>query len=83
MHAISIRFATPDDATALAELNLAFNEVDRPVDRIRESLKQTQTVSPDREIVAVAVCEDEVVGFACARASTSFCYDELSGEICS
>lgn len=33
------------------------------------------------EIVVIALLNDEPVGFACAQTYTSFCYEELLGEI--
>lgn len=81
MKEVRVRLASPGDAEALTGLNQAFNEVTRPISKVRETLLRNETVGPDREIVAVAVCQEEVVGFACARANLSFCYDNPSGEI--
>ncbi len=40
-----------------------------------------ETLGSSNELVALGVNGDIPVGFACGRYSTSFCYQELDGEI--
>ncbi|MBO0991806.1 GNAT family N-acetyltransferase [Bacillus sp. SD088] len=73
---VEIRLATANDAEELSILNQEFNGgARRPILKISESLMKNS------ELVAVAVRNNRLVGFACAQISTSFCYEDLFGEI--
>jgi len=73
---INIRLATKADAEDLSRLNHEFNGGDRrAVSEILHSLNHSN------ELVAIAVLNGETMGFACAQSFSSFCYDELQGEI--
>ncbi|TYP74869.1 GNAT family N-acetyltransferase [Paenibacillus methanolicus] len=71
-----IRLAAARDAADLARLNDAFNGVGRSPEDIRAQLARN-----GGELVAVAVQEARVVGFACAQVVESFCYPKPHGEI--
>src|SRR5215510_6027436 len=74
---IQIRKATESDSQSLAELNQAFNSVNRPSDQISRVLKTnggTETVLEDEEY-------GDVVGFACFQTLLSICYDSSCTEI--
>ncbi len=81
MGKISVRLAAVTDAEGLAVLNLAFNGVTRTPQAVRDCLTTVSQSGLDGEIVAVALAQREIVGFACARSYRSFCYQEPSGEI--
>jgi ribosomal protein S18 acetylase RimI-like enzyme len=71
-----VRLATKNDAKELSRLNQEFNGGDRShASEIIESLNKST------ELIAVAVINDKVVGFACAQSFKSFCYQELQAEI--
>jgi ribosomal protein S18 acetylase RimI-like enzyme len=71
-----VRLATKNDAEELSRLNQEFNGGDRiHGSEIIESLNKST------ELIAVAVINDKVVGFACAQSFKSFCYQELQAEI--
>jgi ribosomal protein S18 acetylase RimI-like enzyme len=70
-----IRWATEQDAGDLVRLNNEFNGVGMTTEGVKESLTQSN------ELVALAVIEDNPVGFACAQYFKSFCYRNLYGEI--
>lgn len=70
-----IRWAKRKDAADLVKLNDEFNGVIRNVEEVQESLALFD------ELVAVAVMDDQIVGFGCAQYYRSFCYRELHGEI--
>jgi ribosomal protein S18 acetylase RimI-like enzyme len=70
-----IRWATVDDATMLVKLNDEFNGIGMTEKAVQESLKGTN------ELVALAIVEQRIVGFACAQYFRSFCYQDLYGEI--
>ncbi|GIN56188.1 GNAT family N-acetyltransferase [Lederbergia ruris] len=73
---VEIRLATVSDAEELSILNQEFNGgARRPILKISESLVKSN------ELVAVAVRDDRLVGFACAQIFSSFCYEEPQGEI--
>ncbi|WP_339159519.1 GNAT family N-acetyltransferase [Paenibacillus sp. FSL W8-0186] len=70
-----VRLAVVDDAQALAQLNREFNGVEASLADIERCLANSS------EIVAIAILNDEPVGFACGQSYQSFCYRELAGEI--
>lgn len=71
-----VRLATEDDAEELSILNQQFNGGDIiPMPDIKDSLARSN------ELIAVAVLNGRIVGFACAQSFASFCYRELQGEI--
>lgn len=72
---VYVRLAEVGDALSLYLLNSEFNGVELSVTEIEKSLKNTN------EIVAVAIINDEIVGFACGQYFKSFCYRDLVGEI--
>jgi hypothetical protein len=74
---IQIRNATEGDAQLLAELNQAFNGVNRPSDQIRRVLQ----TSGSTETVLVAEESGTLVGFACFQTLRSVCYDSPWAEI--
>jgi predicted N-acetyltransferase YhbS len=74
---IQIRKATESDSQSLAELNQAFNSVNRPSDQIRRVLQ----TSGATETVLVAEESGAVVGFACFQTLHSICYDSPWTEI--
>lgn len=69
------RRAVMEDSGALARLNEEFNGVYRLPSQIREHL------ATQGEFVVVVCSEEDVVGFACAQVTSSFCYEEKQGEI--
>ncbi|MFB9326529.1 GNAT family N-acetyltransferase [Paenibacillus aurantiacus] len=71
-----IRLAAARDAADLARLNDAFNGVVRSPEDVRAQLGRGRG-----EVVAVAVLDARVVGFACAQVAESFCYPQPHGEI--
>jgi len=70
-----VRLATSSDAPALVNLNDEFNGGRMPVAIVERRLQHGD------EIVVICLLNDEPVGFACAQTYTSFCYEELLGEI--
>ncbi|MDR9745242.1 GNAT family N-acetyltransferase [Paenibacillus taichungensis] len=72
---IHIRWANENDAEDLLKLNDAFNGVGTSVEEVIDSLALSN------ELIALAVIDDQAVGFACAQYFKSFCYRELQGEI--
>lgn len=70
-----VRLATSSDAPALVNLNDEFNGGKMPVAIVEHRLQH------GGETVVIALLNDEPVGFACAQTYTSFCYEELLGEI--
>lgn len=74
---IQIRKATEGDAQSLAELNQAFNGVNRDSDQIRRVLQ----TGGSSETVLVAEESGTVVGFACFQTLHSICYDLCWTEI--
>lgn len=72
---MEIRFAEKRDAEALSKLNYEFNGVKKDAESVAYSLENNK-----QEIIAVAVKNDEVVGFLCAQKMTSFCYDDSYAE---
>jgi len=74
---IQIRKATESDSQSLAELNQAFNSVNRPSDQIRRVLQ----TSGRTETVLVAEESGAVVGFASFQTLHSICYDSPWTEI--
>jgi ribosomal protein S18 acetylase RimI-like enzyme len=74
---IQIRKATERDSKSLAELNQAFNGVNRTSDQIRRVLQ----TSAATETVLVAEESGAVVGFACLQTLHSICYDSPWTEI--
>ncbi|AZS16545.1 GNAT family N-acetyltransferase [Paenibacillus lutimineralis] len=71
----TIRPATLEDSLSLIELNYKFNGVERTAMEVRQSLLNTN------EIIVLAFCNDQAVGFGCAQYYKSFCYSEPHGEI--
>ncbi|MEC0129331.1 GNAT family N-acetyltransferase [Paenibacillus pabuli] len=72
---IHIRWANANDAEDLLKLNDAFNGVGTSIEEVKDSLALSD------ELIAIAVIDDQAVGFACAQYFKSFCYRELQGEI--
>ncbi|WP_338786354.1 GNAT family N-acetyltransferase [Metabacillus sp. FJAT-53654] len=72
----SVRLATIKDAEELSRLNQAFNGSAR---RIQSEI--IQSMERSNELIAVAILNEKIVGFACAQSYESFCYRELQGEI--
>ncbi|MGC5771624.1 GNAT family N-acetyltransferase [Paenibacillus pabuli] len=72
---IHIRWANENDAEDLLKLNDAFNGVGTSVEEVIDSLALSN------ELIALAVIDDQAVGFACAQYFKSFCYRALQGEI--
>ncbi|MHA7584219.1 GNAT family N-acetyltransferase [Paenibacillus vandeheii] len=70
-----IRWANANDAEDLLKLNDAFNGVGTSVDEVKDSLALSD------ELIALAVINDQAVGFACAQYFKSFCYRGFQGEI--
>lgn len=68
---MEIRFAEKRDAETLSKLNYEFNGVKKSIESVACSIENNK-----QETIAVAVKNDEVVGFLCAQKMTSFCYDE-------
>ncbi|GGA85496.1 GNAT family N-acetyltransferase [Ornithinibacillus halotolerans] len=73
---IHVRLATEKDAEQLSRLNQLFNggEAVSP-EKIKESMKNSN------ELIVVAIVDEKIMGFSCAQVFSSFCYDELQGEI--
>jgi ribosomal protein S18 acetylase RimI-like enzyme len=71
-----VRFATIKDAEELSRLNQAFNGGAR---RIQSEI--IKSMERSNELIAVAILNEKIVGFACAQSYESFCYRELQGEI--
>ncbi|WP_046212673.1 GNAT family N-acetyltransferase [Paenibacillus wulumuqiensis] len=67
--------AAADHAKALAEMNLEFNGVTMEEEPLRHYLENR------REIILVALDQNEAVGFACAQVFHSFCYERPNAEI--
>ncbi|KOY17406.1 GNAT family N-acetyltransferase [Paenibacillus xylanivorans] len=72
---IHIRWANATDAEELLKLNDAFNGVGTSIEEVIDSLALSN------ELIALAVIDDQAVGFACAQYFKSFCYRGLQGEI--
>lgn len=72
---IEVRKAIKDDVFELAAMNYEFNEVNVAHKHIIDSLENS------KEIVAVAICEKQIIGFTCGQYFKSFCYEDLVGEI--
>lgn len=72
---IHIRWANENDAEELQKLNDAFNGVGISIEDVIDSLALSD------ELIALAVIDDQAVGFACAQYFKSFCYRGLQGEI--
>jgi len=73
---LKVRLAMINDADDLSRLNFEFNGGDkRSVSEIIDSLNS------NKELVAVAILMEEVIGFGCAQSMKSFCYTEAHGEI--
>ena len=70
-----VRWVNVDDAHYLAALNEEFNEVIITKEEIENSLENT------KELIAVAILDEQPVGFACAQYFKSFCYRDAQGEI--
>lgn len=72
----SVRLATKKDAEELSRLSQAFNGGAR---RIQSEI--IKSMERSNELVAVAILNEKIVGFACAQSYESFCYTELQGVI--
>lgn len=72
----SVRLATKKDAEELSRPSQAFNGGAR---RIQSEI--IKSMERSNELVAVAILNEKIVGFACAQSYESFCYTELQGVI--
>ncbi|RAP73175.1 GNAT family N-acetyltransferase [Paenibacillus montanisoli] len=70
-----VRWANEHDAEILTVLNHEFNGVELTADEVENSLSSTN------ELIALAILDDQPVGFACAQCFKSFCYRDSQGEI--
>lgn len=70
-----VREAVKEDVPFLIELNDQFNGVRRSREEVEMDLLNA------REVIVVAVMEEQVVGFACGQIYKSFCYAEHQAEI--
>ncbi|MBE7680751.1 GNAT family N-acetyltransferase [Paenibacillus sp. P13VS] len=70
-----VREAVREDVPFLIELNDQFNGVRRSRGEVETDLLN------GREVIVVAVMEEQVVGFACGQIYKSFCYAEHQAEI--
>ncbi|MBY0216295.1 GNAT family N-acetyltransferase [Paenibacillus illinoisensis] len=70
-----VREAVKEDVPFLIELNDQFNGVRRSRGEVETDLLN------GREVIVVAVMEEQVVGFACGQIYKSFCYAEHQAEI--
>lgn len=73
---IQVRLATSNDAGDLARLNFEFNGGER-----RQAADIARNLNRNKELVVVAVTQNEIVGFGCAQSYQSFCYPAANGEI--
>lgn len=74
---ITVREATEADAQVLAELNDAFNGVQRSAARIRERMRAAEST----ETILLADESGSIRGFLCFHALESVCYDTPWVEI--
>ncbi|MBP3452866.1 MAG: GNAT family N-acetyltransferase [Clostridia bacterium] len=74
---ITVREATPDDATALQRLNAAFNGEGLPD---AEMIRAALSCNP-QEFTCIAECDGVAVGFLCAQVHFSWCYEKPTVEI--
>ena len=74
---LEIRVATPEDASELARLNEAFNDVQEPPERLAARLADPKCV----ETPIIAQVKGRAVGFACLRLVPSLCYDPPHAEL--
>lgn len=73
---IRIRFATPDDAAQLIEMNREFNGVEGlDMETVRAELAQ------GRELVVVADAGEQLAGYCCVQHYKSFCYPKGIAEL--
>ncbi len=73
---IRVRFATPDDAAELIEMNREFNGVEGlDQDTVRQELAR------GAELVAVADAGERLAGYCCVQHYKSFCYPEGIAEL--
>nr|WP_116188606.1 GNAT family N-acetyltransferase [Paenibacillus taihuensis] len=70
-----VRRATENDAETLVTLNEEFNGVRMSTSDVISSFSES------KEIIALAILDNEPVGFASAQYFRSFCYRDLQGEI--
>lgn len=73
----TISLASAEDASAIAKLNLLFNEVDEPADAIADRMSDPACV----ETVILAKVADETVGFALVRVVPSVLYSTSHAEL--
>ncbi|MEW5985293.1 MAG: GNAT family N-acetyltransferase [Chloroflexota bacterium] len=74
---IVIRVATAEDAAELSRLNIAFNGVYEPPERLARRLLDPRRV----ETPIVAVVDGRIVGFASLRLAPSIFYPEPQAEL--
>lgn len=74
---ISVRRARPDDAGRLADLNRAFNGVERAPDGLAAALAAAHAT----ETVLVAEESETLIGFLCLQTLRSMCYEAPWVEI--
>jgi ribosomal protein S18 acetylase RimI-like enzyme len=74
---ITVREATEADAQVLAELNDAFNGVQRSAEQIREQMRAAESA----ETILLAEELGSTLGFLCFQALGSVCYDTTWVEI--
>ncbi|OPA75224.1 hypothetical protein BVG16_21735 [Paenibacillus selenitireducens] len=72
---INVRWANETDAENLMLLNQEFNGVGLSISDVLTSIRQS------KELIALAILDEEPVGFACAQWFNSFCYPHGQGEI--
>ena len=73
---IRVRFATPDDAAELIEMNREFNGVEGlDQDTVRQELAR------GTELVAVADAGERLAGYCCVQHYKSFCYPRGIAEL--
>ena len=74
---ITVREATEADAQVLAELNDAFNGVQRSAEKIREQVRAAEST----ETILLAEELGSILGFLCFQVLESVCYDTPWVEI--
>jgi GNAT superfamily N-acetyltransferase len=72
-----IRIATPQDAAALAAMNLEFNEVSQTPEQMAAQIAAAR----GHETALIAELNSEAAGFACVRVLRCVCYAEPYAEV--
>ncbi len=73
---IKIRFASPEDAQELIDMNREFNGVDNlNIEEVKNDIAQ------GRELIAVADAQECLAGFCCVQVYKSFCYNKSIAEL--